>query len=619
MFTRIKKRIKRMFKPRQTENPVVIEGNEIVIKSDKITNYSTEIPMDFKDDDVTVHRKITALNWNGPKLQLEGYYYLEDIPMEKDDLVRKNLILYNKNNVKYIIPLKDKKVLELQMDEVIDERYLWAGFEGTINFATITKDGKPLEAADYMLYLDVEVYVSSKEKYKKMFPLGNIEEYLYDGFHAAKMEYFTARRELKYNLLATYDYTNKTLKLVSTKLKDMDPREMALDAPETSGFLYKFFQKKIFGFIYKVCWLFPVDKKKILFASDSREGLNGNFKFVYDEMVSRNLDVKYEFLLKKGVGERKSYRELIYLAYQLATAKFILLDDFYPMVYPLKIRKNSELIQLWHAVGAFKTFGFSRIGRPGGPSPKSKNHRNYTKVTVSSKNIAPHYAEGFGIPEENVVATGIPRTDIFFDDEYKRRIRDEIYAEHPYLKDKKVITFAPTFRGNGQQSAHYPMEALDLEKLYNELSDEYVFLLKIHPFVKNDIQIPYQYNDFFYDFSDYREINDLLFITDILVTDYSSVCFEFALLNKPMIFFAFDVEEYVQKRDFYYNYHSFIPGPLAKTTEDMIKTIHRQDFRMEKIEPFINYFFDHVDGESSKRVVDRLILEQEEDAEIAER
>ncbi|WP_077623398.1 CDP-glycerol glycerophosphotransferase family protein [Sediminibacillus massiliensis] len=624
MFTRLKKRLKRSVKRQNGQgNPVVIEGKEVVINSDNVVKYASTAETDFveQDDlnDLKVHRDITSLNWNGPQLKLEGYFYLEGVPMDNDDLVRKNLLLYCNNEKKFVIPLRDKKVVELQTEETIEEQYQWAGFEGAVNFATLSKGDKPLESGDYFLYLEVEAFVSSKEKYKKVFPLGNIENYLSDGFHAAKMEYFTARREMKYNLLATYDFTHKTLKLVSTKLKDLDPREMQLDAPETSGVFYKFFQKKLFGVIYRLCWIFPVNKKKVLFASDSREELGGNFKFVYDEMASRDLDLTYEFALKKGVGEKKSYGELIHLAYQLATSKFILLDDFYPMVYPLTIRRNSELIQLWHAVGAFKTFGFSRIGRPGGPSPKSLNHRNYTKVTVSSKNIAPHYAEGFGIPEENVVATGIPRTDIFFDEDYKQTVREEIYQEHPYLKGKKVIMFAPTFRGNGQQSAHYRMEALNLEKLYNELSDEYVFILKIHPFVKNDIQIPYQYTDFFYDFSDYREINDLLFITDILVTDYSSVCFEFALLNKPMIFFAYDVEEYVQKRDFYYNYHSFIPGPLAKTTEDLIRTIHQEDYKMDKIEPFINYFFDHIDGQSSRRVVDQLILEKEEEETLTDK
>lgn len=121
--------------------------------------------------------------------------------------------------------------------------------------------------------------------------------------------------------------------------------------------------------------------------------------------------------------------------------------------------------------------------------------------------------------------------------------------------------------------------------------------------------IPYQYVDFFYDFSDYREVNDLLFVTDILITDYSSVCFEFALLNKPMIFFAYDVEEYIRQRDFYFEYQSFIPGTLAKNTEDIITSIVNKDFETQKIKPFVDYFFDHQDGQASKRFVDQLIVE----------
>ncbi|GAF17459.1 polyribitolphosphotransferase [Bacillus sp. JCM 19046] len=280
------------------------------------------------------------------------------------------------------------------------------------------------------------------------------------------------------------------------------------------------------------------------------------------------------------------------------------------MIYPLRIRKEADLIQVWHAVGAFKTFGYSRVGRPGGPSIKSINHRNYTKAVVSSKNVGRHYAEGFGIDEEEtIVPIGAPRTDVFFDDTYKNAKKEELYDEYPFLKGKKVILFAPTFRGNGQSSAHYPFDVLNFKELYDNLKDEYVFIFKIHPFVNNKVTIPYQYVDFFYDFSEYREVNDLLFVTDILVTDYSSVCFEFALLNKPMIFFAYDVEEYIRQRDFYFEYQSFIPGTLAKNTEDIITSIVNKDFETQKIKPFVDYFFDYQDGQASKRFVDQLILE----------
>ncbi|CAI9385755.1 MULTISPECIES: CDP-glycerol glycerophosphotransferase family protein [Bacillaceae] len=592
------------------DKPVQITEDRIIIQKEKI---SESLPVlneiAGKIEEHIPRRKITQLNWNGPIMEIEGYFFLENIPMTNEDLVKKRLILLSTSGLKVSIPLQDVLVKEIKTNDSIDNKYSWAGFRSKVNFATITSHNRPLPEEDYRLFLELEVHVLGDKVYKKSFPLGNIEHFLDNGFHSAKMEYFTAKKEMKYNLLATYDLPLKTLKITSSKLKDLDPSVMGLDADlKQRGVVYRVVYKWCFSLTYKLCKLLPLQTRKIIFASDSRSEMSGNFQFVYDELLKRNLNYDYHLLLKKGVDEKKNYREIFSLAYHLATAKFIILDDFYPMIYPLTIRKNAELIQLWHAVGAFKTFGFSRLGRPGGPSPKSKNHRNYTKAIVSSHNVAKHYAEGFGIDIENVIPTGIPRTDVFFDKDYQEEVRNNLYEEFPFLKGKKVITFAPTFRGNGQMSAHYPMEVLNLEKLYNELKDEYVFLFKIHPFVKNEFSIPYQFSDFFYDFSSYREINDLLFITDILITDYSSVCFEYALLNKPMIFFAYDVEEYVQTRDFYYDYHSFIPGPLAKTTERMIDIIQKEDFKMEKIEPFVKYFFDDLDGKATERVVDQLII-----------
>lgn len=593
------------------EEPLVINDNEVIIKRNMLEESLPVIErLANLEEKLIPRRKVTSMEWNGPIMEIGGYFYLENIPMLDEDLVKKRLLLVNsKANQSIIIPLNDVAVKDVSPGIEIDEQYYWAGFQGKVNFATICGKNMPLNNGEYRLYLEVEVYILGDRKYSKSFPLGNVNEFLSNGFHSTKMEYFTAKREMAFNLLVTYDLPKKTLKVTSTKLKDMDPTEMALDAEEKErGFVYRALSKMLFNMAYRFYSFYPLQENKIVFASDSRDDLSGNFQFVYDELLKRDESFEFKFMLKRAVDEKKTYGELIDLAKQLATSKYILLDDFYPLIYPLKIREGAELIQLWHAVGAFKTFGFSRLGRPGGPSPKSINHRNYTKAIVSSENVAKHYAEGFGIDRENVIPTGIPRTDVFFDAEYQQEVRDRLYEEYPFLKNKKVIMFAPTFRGNGQQSAHYPMEVLDLKKLYDNLSDEYVFLFKIHPFVKNDISIPYQYSDFYYDFSSYREINDLLFITDILITDYSSVCFEFALLNKPMLFFAYDVEEYVRTRDFYYEFHSFIPGPLVRTAEEIVESIEKGDYKMEKIPPFVNYFFGELDGKSSARVVDQLIL-----------
>ncbi|MDM5340106.1 CDP-glycerol glycerophosphotransferase family protein [Fictibacillus enclensis] len=618
MITRVKRKLRKMLgrnnnqQQQLPDQDLIINDKHVIIKKDQLEPTLPLIKeMAGVRDNLVPRRKITHLSFTGPVMKIKGYYYLDDIPIHEDDYVKKRLILVNvvKKNLPDIhIPLQDIKVDGLHLNETISEDYKWAGFQGEINFSRIELGNKPLIDSEYTFYIEIEMNVPGQDLVRKRFPLGNIESFLPNGFYSAKMEYFSARRHLKYNLLATYDREVKTLKLVSSKLKDFDPAELDMDEAIRRTPFYRFFYSKVFKQIYNFCCLFPIKEKKVLFASDSREDMSGNFQFVYEEMLKRDLDFDYHFMLKKGVGVKKSYAELIRLAYDMATSKFIVLDDFYPLVYPLKIRDKAELVQLWHAVGAFKTFGFSRLGRPGGPSPKSLNHRNYTKAIVSSHNIGKYYAEGFGISDEYVVPTGIPRTDVFFDEAYQKEVKDRLYEEFPFLRDKKVITFAPTFRGNGQQSAHYNMEMLNLDKIYEELKDEYVFLFKVHPFVKNDFSIPYQYSEFFYDFSSYREINDLLFVTDILITDYSSVCFEYALLNKPMIFFAYDVEEYIQKRDFYFDYHSFIPGPLVKTTDQLVSTIKREDFKMEKVQPFVNYFFDDIDGKASERVVDRIFL-----------
>lgn len=112
------------------------------------------------------------------------------------------------------------------------------------------------------------------------------------------------------------------------------------------------------------------------------------------------------------------------------------------LLFKLPRRKGNTLIQLWHACGAFKTFGCSRMGKKGGQNLKSPNHRNYDYATVSSDEIRKFYAEGFGLPIEKVVATGVPRTDIFFDKAYKEKVTKEFYEKYPKLKDKKILLFA---------------------------------------------------------------------------------------------------------------------------------------------------------------------------------
>ncbi|MFZ7133044.1 MAG: CDP-glycerol glycerophosphotransferase family protein [Eubacteriales bacterium] len=379
-----------------------------------------------------------------------------------------------------------------------------------------------------------------------------------------------------------------------------------------SSIMLKKIRKFLFKAVYEFCCLFSQRRNYVLFLSDSRSKLSGNLQFVYHRMVQRSLKVHYKFMFKSSINMYRDFFDKFKLAYYIAICKYIFIDDFYPMIYQIRLREGTELVQLWHAVGAFKTFGYSRVGKTGGPSPFSRNHKNYTKAIVSSAEVIPYYAEGFGISKNNVVATGIPRTDIFFNKDYKENIICQIREQIPLIKDRKVITFAPTFRGKGAKTAYYDLDKIDLDKLYELCKGKYLFIFKMHPFVKMDkFIIPEAYKDTFIDLSEFREINDLLFVTDILITDYSSTCFEFALLEKPMLFYAYDLEEYISKRDFYYNFEEFVPGKICRDFDQLINAIKEEDYEFYKVKEFKNKFFEYTDGKSTDRVIDLVFSDKE--------
>lgn len=349
--------------------------------------------------------------------------------------------------------------------------------------------------------------------------------------------------------------------------------------------------------------LFPVRKNRIVFISDRRRDLTGNFEFVYD-ILKEDQSLDMRFVLDDREIKDMSLGNAFRFGFYLATSKVILVDDYTQLLYKIPRRKGTTLIQLWHACGAFKTFGYSRMGKTGGQKQNNPAHRNYDYAIVSSREISKFYAEGFGLSLEKAVATGIPRTDIFFDTLYKEKVRKEFYQKYPGLKDKKIMLFAPTFRGNGKLSAFYPVEKFDPVRMYEALHGEYAILIKHHPFVQDRSIIPEKYKDVIIDLSENSELNDLLFVTDLLVTDYSSVIFEAALLDIPMLFYAYDLQRYISTRGFYYEFEKFVPGKIVYSFGQAIKAVENQDFEADKIQRFKTRFFDDLDGRSSYRVVE---------------
>lgn len=385
-----------------------------------------------------------------------------------------------------------------------------------------------------------------------------------------------------------------------------------------SSFLKTSFKKSVFRenirkplfaickIYYKILSKKDIVPNRVTFMSGRRDEIGGNPLFVYNLLKDRD-DIDFRFLMFSDPAGHSKIKNIVKFLRLYATSRVVIVDDYFRLLNLVDKREGVKLFQLWHACGAFKTFGFTRLGKKGGPKQTDPNHRMYDYAIVSSQEIAKHYAEGFGLSDENVVATGIPRTDIFMDKEYADNIRNGFYERYPQLENKKIMLFAPTFRGNGQMSAFYPTSAFSPVEVYEQLKGEYSIIIKLHPFCQERFEIPEEYKDVIIDLSDDDELNDLLFVTDLLVTDYSSVVFEASLLNIPMMFYAFDLYDYISSRDFYYDFEGFVPGKIVFSQRELVECIEEKDFEAQKVEGFKNKFFDHLDGKSSQRVADLIL------------
>lgn len=381
--------------------------------------------------------------------------------------------------------------------------------------------------------------------------------------------------------------------------------------------LFKRIQFKLVGTPTKVKWagrIYTYANRwvgprpgRIFFASDQRLKIEGNLRRVQERMIERgldkNMDLKYSFRLPRTTGWGTTIRIL----YLLATSEVVLLDDYFGLLKSVRIQPGTKVIQLWHAGSGFKSVGYSRFGNPG--SPKLWHpHRQYTYAITGSQHLVPVYAEAFGIEESAVIPTGLPRVDWFLDEDRKNSFTAAFYEEFPAFLGKRIILFAPTFRGRSIHTAFYDYDSIDFDALYQACGPDTVVLFRMHHIVKTPIPIPEQYQDRFFDFTHFPDGLNLLHVTDLLITDYSSIIYEFSLLDRPMLFFAPDKINYGATRGFHRDYDETAPGRVAMTFDDVIDAITTGEYEQEKVAKFREENFDRIDTGAADRVIDWLIL-----------
>lgn len=348
---------------------------------------------------------------------------------------------------------------------------------------------------------------------------------------------------------------------------------------------------------------------KILFLSEREPDVGGNLDLIRKGVQKGGMAYN-EFIDVRPI-QKLPFSEIQKAAVLAAEAKVIVLEDFYPQIHALTLRKETKLIQLWHACGAFKMFGLSEVDKIPHLTQSTRNHRSYSMIPVSGTKMVPFYSEAFGVTPECVYPIGVPRTDIFFDTGYQKEVTERLYKKYPKLAEKRIVLFAPTFRGSGKTRAYYPKEMFDVNAFIAAMPEDVVLIVKHHPFVAEPLLCDERYADRVFDFTGKENINDLLFITSLLITDYSSSIFEAALLKIPMLFYVFDLEDYMRQRDIYFDFASFAPGEkvmeqskLITMTSQMLETNESSKEDVARLQSFCAYFLDALDGNSTKRILD---------------
>lgn len=288
------------------------------------------------------------------------------------------------------------------------------------------------------------------------------------------------------------------------------------------------------------------------------------------------------------------------------SSKVVVTDDYFYLFRKFGKKPGQKIVQLWHAAGAFKKFGMD--GTSLFPEVDRLYHKDYDLVSVSGENVRGIYAGAFGVEEERVKAYGIPRTDKLLNAEYVSQVRKRILTEHPNLAGKQIILYAPTFRDGKGQDKHEFRPEMDFESLSHSLKENQVFLICPHPVMQNRI-VPGSYENIIQveDFT----TNEMMCVADLLITDYSSVIFEFSLLDKPMVFYCYDYDEY--NRDFYLDYEKDLPGKLLRSYSELEEYICKGDFNeADRAKEFRKWYMSACDGKSSERlarVLEKLLKE----------
>ena len=391
--------------------------------------------------------------------------------------------------------------------------------------------------------------------------------------------------------------------------------------------------KKFIGKIIRIgyrCvyrWI-PIDEHMVLFISFHGRGFSDNPKAIYEAMRNDERFSDYHFVWAVKHHKKKNieiegakiieYFSIPYFFY-MSKAKYWIFNCKMPgyickkdqQVY-LQTWHGTPLKRLGHDIHVSKdtTFYRSQMSAEEMYRTYDKDVERYNYMISPNRFCTEVFQSAFQIDRGRLIETGYPRNDCLINStsEDVKRVK----AELGIPANKKVLLYAPTWRDNQYVAKGYTfhLEA-DFRKWKEMLGDDFIVIFKPHYLIINEQKDDPQLKGFLYSIDADKDISSLYLIADLLVTDYSSVFYDYSVLKRPIYFYMYDIESYREElRGFYIDIYKDLPGKIYEQEEEMLTDIAAGIYDYEKLESFNAYFNEHEDGKASERVIDILFKER---------
>ena len=354
--------------------------------------------------------------------------------------------------------------------------------------------------------------------------------------------------------------------------------------------------KKCLSLIYFIFKFFPTKQNKILFLSRQADELSLDFAMLKDELRMQNHDVRIVAICNRLDDSKSGIigfgLDTLRSMYHLATSKVCVLDAYWPAVSILKHKPQLTVIQMWHAIGKIKKSGYQTLDKASGRSAKTAElfamHKNYDIIIAGGKAWNPYYCASFGTTEDKLLNIGLPRIDHLLKTEEDNRKR--VLGAYPEFVNKQIVLYAPTFRRNLELNWEPLLDYIDFEKT--------ILIIKGHP----NQNIECNHGGVFM-CPEFKAV-DLLAVCDYLITDYSAIAVEAAVLNKKTYYYLYDYEAYTENNGINVSPFDSMPGCAFRDAGELIRNLEADTYPQDVLDEYRRKYLPENLGTSTKQLAE---------------